>query len=245
MRNKKNHIVIFDLCGTLLNSKALDHQAINNTLEIFHKKPWSITKKQKEKSLSMKENFPNFFGKDADAAYEIYLNFLINHINDISFFEYASEHLQTLKYLGAKTAIITNRDNIFIDALKQQAEFKEHFLPFLDTIVTADDAGICKPSPLIIETTVKRLNDNNTKSPHITFIGDAYADIQCALNYGCTPILFNATATDITSDFLLSNQSKIKQFSSYKDIIEFHIQKTETTQIDITQILNNIKRSKL
>lgn len=37
-------IVIFDLCGTLLNSKALDHQAINDTLKKFQQPPWYITR---------------------------------------------------------------------------------------------------------------------------------------------------------------------------------------------------------
>lgn len=57
---KKLKMVIFDLCGTLLNSKALDHQAINFTLEKFNLPPWNIIKTQKDKSLSMKKNFPIF-----------------------------------------------------------------------------------------------------------------------------------------------------------------------------------------
>lgn len=239
--SKKNKIVIFDLCGTLLNSKTLDHHAINNTLEKYHKAPWSITRKQKNKSLSMKENFPIFFGKHHIEAYNTYIDYLTKHINEISFFEYASEHLQILKYLNKQTAIITNRDNIFINALKQQNEFKQHFIPFIDAIITADDAGICKPSPVIIETAINKLNSIKISPHQVTFIGDAYADIQCALNYGCTPILFNATATDITPDFLALNQHKIKQFSSHKNIIEFFIQKEKSQQANISRILTNKK----
>lgn len=32
-------VVIFDLCGTILNSKEIDHEAINYTLHKFNKEP--------------------------------------------------------------------------------------------------------------------------------------------------------------------------------------------------------------
>ncbi len=217
-QKKSPLVVIFDLCGTLLNSKEVDHDAINFTLKEFKCPPWHIMKNKKDKSLSMKENFPNFFGKNASSAYDMYINYLMQHINDIPFFSFASEHLQILKYQGIFTAVITNRDYAFIQALQHHDEFSKQIQPYIDTIVTADEAGTTKPSPCIIEFALHKLRIVPVERSRITFIGDAYADVQCALNYGCEPILLSAARTDITDDFLRQNKV-INQYRTHKEII--------------------------
>lgn len=231
--------VIFDLCGTLLNSKEVDHNAINFTLKEFQCPPWHITKNKKDKSLSMKENFPNFFGKNASSAYNMYINCLMRHINDIPFFPCASEHLQILKYQGIFTAVITNRDHAFMQALQHHDEFSKQIQPYIDTIVTADEAGASKPSPRIIEFALNKLRIVPVERSQITFIGDAYADVQCALNYGCKPILLSAATTDITDDFLRQNKT-INQYGTHKEIIaSYSFSQVGNENVRIAQKINN------
>ena len=67
-------IVFFDLCQTLIDSKKIDHAAINYTLSLYGKDPWPITRQKKDPLKSMKENFPNFFEDKAKEAYDTYLN---------------------------------------------------------------------------------------------------------------------------------------------------------------------------
>lgn len=112
-----------------------------------------------------------------------------------------------LKQLNIKTAIVTNRDNLFVDALKEQDEYKQQFQPFIDTVITADEAEICKPSPIIIELAINKLNIQINHPQQIAFVGDAYADIKCAIDFGCQPILLNATPTDLTTNFLSLHKS--------------------------------------
>lgn len=210
-------VVFFDLCGTILDSKALDHQAINYTLKKFGKDPWYITRKQKDATKSMKENFPNFFGNYAEEAYDIYINYLIDNINNISMFDNVYENVRIFKILNTKSAIITNRDKKFIDALKSNKEFQK-ISPYIDLIVSADDIGLTKPSDKLIDFALVKLKATDVPKSSIVFIGDALADMNTALSYGCIPLLLTATTADITDDFLSRNEAKIYTTNSYDEI---------------------------
>ena len=169
----------------------------------------------------MKENFPNFFGQDAIKAYDTYLNYLLTHIDEIPFFDGAKEYLQLIKKHGIKTAIITNRDTSFVEDLKQHTEFIQNIRPLIDTIVTADEAGMTKPSAKIIDYTLKKLNMSTTHlREDIFFIGDAFADMKVALDYPAIPILLTLTTADITDDFLKENSSDIYLAASHWELIE-------------------------
>jgi len=218
---KKPKIVIFDLCGTLMNSKKVDHDAINYTLALYHKDPWIITRQKKDKLKSMKENFPNFFGPEAQEAYDTYLHYLLTHIEEIPFFDGAKEFLQLLKKHGIKTAIITNRDTSFVEDLQNHREFINNIKPLIDTIVTADEAGLSKPSAKIIDYTFKKLGlPLGLDKKEIVFIGDAFADMKVALDYPAIPILLTLTTADITEDFLKENGADIYLAASHYEIIE-------------------------
>ncbi len=219
--SQKPKVVIFDLCGTLMNSKKVDHDAINYTLALYHQAPWSITRQKKNKLKSMKENFPNFFGPDASDAYNTYLNYLLTHIEEIPFFDGAKEYLQLLKKHHIKTAIITNRDTSFVKDLQMHTEFIKNIKPLIDVIVTADEAGVTKPSKKIIDYTLKKLSLPLTCSKQdIVFVGDAFADMKVALDYPAIPVLLTITTADITEEFLKNNIDQIYLAASHYEIID-------------------------
>ncbi|MBQ7659970.1 MAG: HAD family hydrolase [Alphaproteobacteria bacterium] len=213
-------VVIFDLCGTLMDSKKIDHDAINYTLSYYKKDCWEITRLKKDKSKSMKENFPIFFGDQAQEAYNMYINYLVDNMKDIHFFDDASAHLNLLKNYNIKTAIVTNRDSLFVSSLDSHQDFLTNIKPFIDTVVTADEAGVTKPSAKIIDYTLTKLSLSHLKSQQdVVFIRDAYADMQVAINYPAIPILLTATTADITEDFLKRNYANIYQAKSHKKIL--------------------------
>ena len=236
-------IVIFDLCGTLMNSKKIDHEAIDYTLSCYNKDCWKITRLKKDKSKSMKDNFSNFFGNYAEEAYAIYINYLLEHVQDISFFDNASEHLKLLKSYNIKTAIITNRDKQFIDALDSHKNFISDIKPFVDIIITADETGITKPSSKIVDYTLKCLSLSEVRQQEdIVFIGDSYADMQVAINYPAVPILLTATTADITEDFLIRNNTKIYQAESHDNIMNMFKQYKRHNKI--LHLLQSISKRK-
>ena len=65
--------VVFDLSGTLLDSQKIDREALDHVLKAYGLPAWSETRKKRDSSKSIKENFPIFFGADADKAYEQYI----------------------------------------------------------------------------------------------------------------------------------------------------------------------------
>ncbi len=210
-------IVLFDLCGTILDSKKLDHEAINYTLNKFNKLPRNAIRVKKDPKKSMKDNFPNFFGEYFQEAYNTYINHLISNINNIPVFENVYEHFRILDILKIKSAIITNRDKKFVDALIYNENF-QNINSYIDFIVSADEIGITKPSCKIIDYTLNCLNLSDINKENIVFIGDALADMDIALSYNCIPILLTESTSDITQKFVVENNSKIYLASSYKEI---------------------------
>lgn len=234
-------VVFFDLCGTLIDSKKIDHEAINYTLQEFNKEPWNVTRKLKDPSKSMKDNFPNFFGDNATNAYNKYINYLIENIHRIPIFEQVYEHLRILSMLKSKTVIITNRDKKFIETFSESHQFKK-IKPYISYIFSADDIGETKPSPKVIEYVLKRINETNLSKSEIFFVGDALADMNTALTYKCTPILLTTSSTDITNEFLKTNQSRIYTANSHEEIIRcLMIKAKEKEQSDniMSVILSN------
>lgn len=237
-------IIFFDLCGTILDSKQLDHEAINYTLGKFNKSPWNIMRAKKDPAKSMKENFPNFFEEDADKAYDTYINHLISNINNIPIFDNVYEHLNILK---VQSVIITNRDKTFVDALVSSKNF-QNINSHIDLIISADDVGITKPSCKIIDYALDLLKQPDVNKEEIIFIGDALADMNTAISYNCIPVLLTTSTSDITQNFLIENNSKIYTATSYKEInrclIETYTKKYLNNEIGLIDYYNKNLNSK-
>lgn len=210
-------VVIFDLCGTILNSKEIDHEAINYTLHKFNKEPWKITRQNKDPLKSMKDNFPNFFGKDSENAYNVYINYLIANVKNMELFKHTLENLRIINKIKAKTVIITNRDKVFIDSLKNNESFRK-IEPFISLILSADEIGESKPSPKVVEYALNRLGNKKIPKSEIIMVGDALADMNTALSYKCVPILLTASTSDITSNFVSENYNRIYTANSHQEI---------------------------
>ena len=73
---QKPKLVIFDWDDTLVKTRDAVVKAINHVLSLYNLPEWDIIKEQKrDKSKSLKENFPNFFDNNAKNAYEEYLKY--------------------------------------------------------------------------------------------------------------------------------------------------------------------------
>ena len=64
---------LFDWDNTLAESRSSLVAAVDQVLMEYHLPPWSESKNKRDRNLSFKDNFPNIFGVEADAAYARYL----------------------------------------------------------------------------------------------------------------------------------------------------------------------------
>lgn len=191
----RQSIVCFDFCNTLVDSKQIDRETINETLRQFGKQKWSITRRKKEPEKSMKENFSNFFNQQAEKAYEHYLNRLIERCDELNFFDGSLELINMLKNNGVIVAVLSNRDRIFIDEVSKG---KLSDIP----IYTPEDTDFTKPNTSFYKFI---LNDLDLSPKNSIIVGDAKADMELASRLGVEGIWFTVNKTDLKSADAFTN----------------------------------------
>lgn len=203
----KPQAVIFDLSSTLINSQELDREALNHVLGMYGKPVWSDVRKNRDASKSIKENFPNFFGSDADEAYQAYIHYLLANKSRMPLFDGVLETLKILKKNNIKTIIISNRDKSFVREM-----LKEHQLEqYVSVAVGAEDTPYTKPDREIIDVALKMAGIAPERD-RILFVGDSLADMSCADRSGVIPVLMRMCQTDVTDDWIKKRRDNQKPF---------------------------------
>ncbi len=108
--------ILFDWDETLAHTREAVSEAIEHTLQKYNKEPWEVTKqKYRDTSKSFKENFPNFFGKDAETAYQDYLSYYQAHcFLKVRPNEGASDFLKLCLKKRIKLYITSNKEKSFL-----------------------------------------------------------------------------------------------------------------------------------
>jgi phosphoglycolate phosphatase len=234
---RKPSAVIFDLSSTILDSHAKDLDAIDHVLLKNGLPTWKGgTKAKKDQNLSMKDNFPNFFGSDlAKKAYEEYFQYLIEKLPEMSLVDGAKDTLNYFKGTGTKIIMITNRDRKFVDEFLDDFKMGSYF----DAIVAAGDTPYTKPDPEMLKDVFGKLK-LNTEKDEVLFVGDAHADVNCAIKSGCTPVLMRAVVTDVSNRDIVgmtsveSSRSPLRIFNSHRDFLIFVQQSEEECELSET-----------
>lgn len=179
--------IIFDWDNTLVNSWNCIHAAMGATLTAMKQAPWSIDETKRRAMLSLRSYFPDLFGERWEEAREIYyLNYAAIHKERVVPLAGAAEMLTTLKGMGVRMAVVSNKTGSFLRDEVQHLGWE----PFFDHLVGAGDAHADKPHAAPVQMVLAA--SGIAPGDHVWFAGDAPVDMHCALNSGCVPILLRA-----------------------------------------------------
>ncbi len=193
LRLRKPKAVIFDWDNTLVDTWPLIAQAIDTTMEKMGRDKWGLEKVRDTVHKSMRESFPEIFGDEWQKAGEIYKStYRAIHLN-IQFLPHALELINTLEENGILQFVVSNK--IGATLRKEAAALlvdKKFF-----ALIGSTDSDVDKPSPKPVE--VALLGSGlDPKKDEIWFVGDTIADVECAYNSGCTPIVVGHSSHQIS-----------------------------------------------
>lgn len=183
---KKPLAIIFDWDNTLVDTWPLIQSAINSTMKHYNREPWSLEKVIDNVHKSMRDYFPEVFGENWQEAGEIYRNFY-QQINksQLQLLPYAEELINKISQKGIIQFIISNKIGTTLRQEAKKLQVDRHFF----SLIGAFDANHDKPNKSVIDLALMGSNIDLSKD-HLWFIGDTIADVECAYNSGCQPIIF-------------------------------------------------------
>lgn len=204
-------VVLFDLCGTLIDSMIYDGKALDAVFKYYGKPDIRYMMKHfKDINKSMKENFPNFFdAKDVRPAYDMYFSKLLEYAEHFELHQGAEELIPYLKQKGIKTGVISNRDVDYVKRLVVNQRFSKLALS-LDFTLCANEIGVYKPNPKILDAALLRLNAYDIPKQEVMFVGDSVADAKLSISWGCVPMVVVKSVTDLNVDLLKQFMPQIK-----------------------------------
>ncbi len=165
--------IIFDLDGTLLNSKALRVKAWKHALEEFGV---SIPEEQISPLIGLPGT--DLAGKFSNRAFEIEMEeerYFKTHLEEMSLYGDVDQTFSKLSNLSVKTSIVTSSRRALMDILK---------LPY-QPVVTIDDVEFGKPDP---EPYIKALSLLGVNPRECLVVGDAETDLIPAKDIGAVSV---------------------------------------------------------
>jgi phosphoglycolate phosphatase len=100
--------------------------------------------------------------------------------------EGAVEMLLSLKEMGIRLAVVSNKTGSFLRKEADHLGWARHF----DHVIGAGDAESDKPSPAPVHMALA--GSGIAPGAEVWFAGDAPVDMHCAVNSGCIPILLRS-----------------------------------------------------
>lgn len=203
-------LVMYDLDGTLVNTVAEIAYAANCTLAQFNHVQVSIS--QIEKLIGkgtewlMAELWPDKTLVADATTWRFVMQTFTNHYSDVvgsksELYPRVLETLATVKALGIKQAVVTNKEQPFTDLVLEKNGIKSYF----DCVIGGNTLTVRKPDSAVIHHCLNSLNENKASS---LFVGDSSVDIAVAKNANITcwvvPYGYNAG-----KDIRLSNPDKV------------------------------------
>ncbi len=176
-------IVIFDLDGTLIDSRIGIHSSVVHTLKEMGVPAVDQELLSQFIGPPLIDSFQSIAGMsepDAERAVAVYKeHFAVEGIKGFEVYEGVSEMLWLLRASGVRMSIATTKDEVFAREIALNADF----MPFLEAVIGSDREGTMVRKPelvaaalnaLIASTPVSAYLDG---SPRITMVGDHALDI--------------------------------------------------------------------
>jgi phosphoglycolate phosphatase len=180
--------VIFDWDNTLVDSWPAIAQAINQVRDRYGLPIWDIQDIMRNCTRSARDSFPEWFGDRWPDAWKDYYAFFeaARASAGLHPLAGASDLLSWLSGQGIPALVVSNKSDKY---LQEEAELLG-WKPFFASICGAHSAAKDKPAREHVDHALTLAG--LTASPAIWFVGDSEADIQCARNAECTPVLIGS-----------------------------------------------------
>jgi len=213
-------IVGFDLDGTFLDTSGDLTAAVNHALA---EAGWPVlTPAQVKPMIGRGAKHMLRLSLDATGGcddhefkrlYKLLLAFYEDNLSHHSRpFPGAVEAIETLRAMGVKTAIVTNKFERFATRLLDELDLARHF----DTLIGGDTLGRGreKPAPDPILEMMTRLGANAPTSPRTAFIGDSIYDTMAAKaagvpSIGCAFGFLLGPVEDLKADAVIESYAEL------------------------------------
>lgn len=187
----KPRAVIFDWDNTLVDTWPIIHEALTATFNAMGQEPWTFDQTRLRVRKSMRDSFPEVFGGNWQEAGVIYQQqYRANHLAKLTPLPLALEVLEAVRKNGLYSVVVSNKKGV---TLKQEVE-KLGWGKWFDSVVGSDDAARDKPHTDPVNLAFEKTHIKPGQD--VWFIGDSEIDLECALNCGCTAILYGESAKD-------------------------------------------------
>ncbi len=197
-RLPKPKAVIFDWDNTLVDTWPLIQGAIDKTMVDMGREPWGLEKVRDNVHKSMRESFPEIFGNDWQKAGEIYKNsYRSTHLDRIQLLPGALELINALQEKGILQFVVSNKIGVTLRKEAAKIGVDQKFF----ALIGASDASYDKPSKEPVELAFLG-TDLDPKKDVIWFVGDTIADVECAYNSGCLPIVIGHSNDQVSKTIL-------------------------------------------
>lgn len=212
--------IIFDWDNTIIDTWPLIHNAIDSTMVEMGKEPWGMEKVKESVHKSMRESFPAIFGDKWQKAGEIYRNkYKADHLERLVTMPKALELIDFAFNLGITLFVVSNKMGPTLRDEVKHLDLKEKFFG----VVGANDARRDKPSKDPVDLALEG-SDLDPQKDLIWFVGDSFIDIECGLNSGCKPVLFNEENRlykDLIRRVKEATNEELLHFKNHQEVIEY------------------------
>lgn len=179
--------LLFDWDNTLVDSWAVLHATMNETLLAMGKPAWSRVEAEQRIRASMRDSFPTLFGERwPDAEKIFYTTYEKLHVDALAPCPGAEELLEWASGQGFYLAVVSNKRGSYLRTEARALGWDR----FFRKLAGAGDAARDKPALEHVEAAL--VAGEVELGPHVWFVGDTDIDIVCGRNAGCVTALVRA-----------------------------------------------------
>ncbi|HVO04827.1 MAG TPA: HAD family hydrolase [Candidatus Cybelea sp.] len=183
--------ILFDWDNTLIDSWAVIHAAMNQTLEAMGRPLWTRDETETRVRASLRDGFPELFGERwRDAEKIFYAAFAALHLERLIPLPGSVELLRELAETGLYLGVVSNKRGDFLRLEAERLGWLGHFR----RLAGAGDSPRDKPCREHVDHALGTgsAHPGPQAGPDVWFVGDADIDMLCARNAGCRAILVRA-----------------------------------------------------
>ncbi len=186
--HKKPKAVFFDWDNTLIDTCPLSFQGLNALMAYFGKKQLSWEEYMEKASLSDRSFFQSCFREDEIPRAAAFLQkVMMEQKPDKShIFPGVHELLDFLQKEKMPSGVVSNKNGEMLREEAQTLGLSSYFQCFVGSYDTPKD----KPHPLPLLHALEKLH--LSPGHDIWFVGDSLADVLCAHQAGCVPVLIGS-----------------------------------------------------
>jgi phosphoglycolate phosphatase len=194
LKNHKPKAIIFDWDNTLVDTWPLIQTAIDKTMSEMGHEPWGLAKVRDTVHKSMRESFPEIFGKNWQKAGEIYKEtYRSIHLDQMQLLPGAFELIKKIEEKNILQFVVSNKIGVTLRKEAESIGVEKKFFALVGSTDSSDDKPSRKPVELALMG-----SDLDAAKDEIWFVGDTIADIECAYNSNCRPIVYGHSQHQIS-----------------------------------------------